>query len=211
MPRPRLLDLCCGAGGAAVGYARAGFEVVGVDVKAQPKYPFEFHQGDALEFPLDGFDVIHASPMWLGHTWQSFKTEAGVGHDTVTPIAERLRASGKPWVCESGSFGPLKDCALFCGPAFGLRVVRHMYFASSILLLTPGCVHKIGGCADGIYVPLRGVYNKDRERKSKTDRPAYREAAGLEWMAGRAADLAVPPAYTEYIGRQIIKSLEIAA
>ena len=198
MRRPRLLDLFCGAGGAAMGYHRAGFDVVGVDIDKQPRYPFECHQADALTFSLDGFDAIHASPMWLGFTWQAFKTEAGVGDDTVTPIYDRLRASGKPWVCESGSFGPLPSTALFCGPAFGLKVIRHMRFASSELLLTPGCVHRIGGCADGEYAALRGVYNKDRDpaRRSKTDRPAYQAAAGIPWIKGRAADLAVPPAYT---------------
>jgi DNA (cytosine-5)-methyltransferase 1 len=166
-----------------------------------------------MTFPLDGFDVIHASPMWLGFTAQAFRTETGRGHDTVTPIYARLVASGKPWVCESGSHGPLRDAALFCGPAFGLRVIRHMWFASSEVLLTPGCAHEWGGCARGLYVPLRGAYHKDRapEKRPPTQRRVYAEAAGISWMAGRAADLAVPPAYTEFIGTQLLRALERAA
>lgn len=205
--RPKLLDLYCGDGGASVGYDRAGFEVVGVDIEDHPRYPFEFHRADAMTFPLEGVDVIHASPMWLAHTWQ----RNGRTEDTVTPIYERLRACGKPWVCESGSHGPLKDVALFCGPAFGLRVIRHMYFASSELLMTPGCQHVRGGCKTGLYYALDGSYHKNRDAITRQNRRAYRDAAGVGWMSARAADLAVPPAYTEFIGAQLLLALKKAA
>ncbi len=190
-----------------MGYHRAGFEVVGVDIKPQPRYPFEFHQGDAMEYPLEGFDVIHASPMWLGFTCQRFRTTDEGREDTVTPIYDRLRQSGLPWVCESGSLGPLRDAALFCGPAYGLKVIRHMWFASSELILTAGCVHVPGGCVKGLYIPNRGSYHKDRKVKVPTQRRAYAREAGIEWMHGRQADLAVPPAYTEHIGKALLNAI----
>ena len=142
----RLLDLFCGAGGAAMGYHRAGFEVVGVDIKPQPHYPFEFHQADALTYPLDGFDVIHASPpcqRWsmysrnLG-TWESFP-------DLITPLRPLLRASGRPYVSENVEGAPLTGIRL-CGSAFGLPVLddrtylrRHRIFESNVDLWGAPC------------------------------------------------------------------------
>lgn len=209
---PKLLDLFCGAGGAAMGYHRAGFEVVGVDRKAQKNYPFEFHQADAMTYPLDGFDVIHASPLWFRFTTCAAALGTAENHpDDVTPIYDRLRACGKPWVVESGSTGPLKDCALFCGPAFGLKVIRHMYFASSHLILTPGCNHVRDGCAQGIYAAYRGQYHTNRRQSPIRSRGAWRAAARLDWMTQVEAELAVPPAYTEYIGRHLLTVLEAAA
>ena len=162
-----------------------------------------------MTFPLEGFDVLHASPMWLSFTWQAFR--GAHTEDTVTPIYERLKSSGKPWVCESGTHGPLKDCALFCGPSFGLKVIRHMYFSSSELILTPGCTHIAGGCVRGYYIPNRGSYHKDRKIKVPTQRRRYAEEAGISWMHGRQADLAVPPAYTEFIGAQLMAALKASA
>ncbi len=93
MPKPRLLDLFCGAGGVGMGYARAGFEVVGVDANPQPQYPFEFHQADAMTYPLDGFDVIHASPPCQGYSVTRHAT--GLSYPMlIEPVRDRLRRSG---------------------------------------------------------------------------------------------------------------------
>lgn len=106
--KPKLLDLFCGAGGAAMGYHRAGFEVVGVDIKPQPRYPFEFHQGDAMTWPLEGFDAIHASPPCQAYTVAQNATRNGAAHpDLVAPVRERLQATGKPWVMENVVGAPL--------------------------------------------------------------------------------------------------------
>ena len=93
MTRPRLLDLFCGAGGAAMGYRRAGFDVVGVDIKLQPNYPFEFHQADAMTFPLDGYDAIHASPCCQHHANVTRWRGTADNHaDLLTPTRARLAA-----------------------------------------------------------------------------------------------------------------------
>src|SRR6516162_8264231 len=106
MTRPRLLDLFCGAGGAAMGYHRAGFDVTGVDNRPQPRYPFTFHQADAMTFPLDGFDAIHASPPCQAFTqmsarWRGKGTKADEHPDLITPTLARLRPLEVPWVVEN--------------------------------------------------------------------------------------------------------------
>src|SRR6476660_7498674 len=104
--KPRLLDLFCGAGGAAMGYHRAGFEVAGVDIKPQPHYPFEFHQADAMTYPLDGFDVIHASPPCQAFTqmsarWRGKGGKADSHEDLLTPILEKLASNRVPYIVEN--------------------------------------------------------------------------------------------------------------
>ena len=131
---PRLLDLFSGAGGAAVGYHRAGFDVVGVDINPQPRYPFEHHQGDAMTWPLEGFDVVHASP-----PCQAYVTLAGDGWpDLIGPVLERLTAWGGPWVIENVPTAPIHGLTI-CGQSFGLGVRRHRVFASNVFLMGPGC------------------------------------------------------------------------
>src|SRR4030043_482980 len=98
--RPRLLDLYCKAGGAAMGYHWAGFEVVGVDIEPQPHFPFEFHQADALTYPLDGFDAYHASPPCQGYSVCTPEHTKGNWPKLINPIRERLKATGKPYVIE---------------------------------------------------------------------------------------------------------------
>ena len=123
MTRPRLLDLFCGAGGAAMGYHRAGFDVVGVDIKPQLRYPFEFHQGDAMTWPLDGFDVIHASPPCQDHTRQFVPREHGTGW-MLAAIRERLTASGLPWIIENVPGAPMRADYKLCGCMFDLPRLR---------------------------------------------------------------------------------------
>ena len=207
--KPRLLDLFCGAGGAAMGYHRAGFEVVGVDIKPQPHYPFEFHQADALTFPLDGFDAIHASPPCqlfsrAGH----LRTAQGGKSSAINLIPETralLMASGLPYVIENVPGAPL-DGVTLCGSMFGLGVRRHRIFQSGAPLTTPGpCHHREQGRPVGVYhvindhVPSGGTTARNLEEGQA--------AMGIDWMTWKELTEAIPPAYTEWIGAQLLQGL----
>src|SRR5215469_5262889 len=126
--RPRLLDLFCGAGGAAMGYHRAGFDVVGVDNRPQPRYPFAFVQADAMTFPLEGFDSIHASPPCQDHSpLKSVAGEHGTGW-MLDAMLERLAAQPAVWVVENVGAAHNRADILLCGEMFDLRTVRHRRF-----------------------------------------------------------------------------------
>ena len=233
--RPRLLDLFCGAGGAAVGYHRAGFEVVGVDIKPQPHYPFEFHQADALEVldlgPALGlmprlpsqFDAIHASPPCQRFSDLAKRNKnAADWPDLIAPLRERLVATGLPYVIENVEGAPLINPIVLCGTMFpGLRVIRHRLFEVA------------RGTADmAMEVPAHGkhplVFTHDR-RKAHYGRldedTAFvqvtgggnasvankRAAMGIDWMLGHELNEAIPPAYTEFIGKHLISVLSAAA
>lgn len=204
---PRLLDLFCGAGGAAMGYHRVGFEVVGVDSKPQPHYPFRFIQADALTFPLDGFDVIHASP-----PCQAFSITANLARaqgkqastvDLLTPLRPRLDATGRPYVIENVKGAPLHDPMVLCGSMFGLRVRRHRLFESRVLLQPPGpCRHNEQGRPVGVYHALN-----DHIPQGGTTAQTLEEgqaAMGIDWMPWASLKEAIPPAYTEWIGNQLL-------
>ena len=133
MTRPRLLDLFCGAGGCSMGYHRAGFDVTGVDIRQMSRYPFEFHKADALEFPLDGFDAIHASPPCQDHSvTQNFTTRRHGSGWMLAATRERLEASGLPWVIENVPGAPMRPDFKLCGCMFGLkRLKRERWFETS--------------------------------------------------------------------------------
>ena len=170
--KPKLLDLYCGAGGAAMGYYRAGFEVVGVDIKPQPHYPFDFHQADALEFSLYGFDAYHASPPCQKHSvmtkgrWQD---RLDSHPDLIKPTRERLILTGKPYTIENveGSRRELITPVKLCGTMLGLETLegnqlrRHRYFeCNEFWLLVPPCNHNKAstiGVYGGGQHPLRRV------------------------------------------------------
>lgn len=137
--KPLLLDLFCGAGSAAVGYERAGFRVVGVDIKPQPNYPFHFIQDDALTFPLAGYAAYHGSPVCK--RWSkaiAFHPGASEKHpDLITPTRERFQATGKPYILENVVGAPLFNHIKLCGAVFGLRVYRHRLFESNVLFFQP--------------------------------------------------------------------------
>lgn len=219
--KPRLLDLFCGAGGAAMGYHRAGFEVVGVDIAPQPRYPFEFHQLDAFDVlecvsvlnPRDeGFDAVHAAPLWYTAAAQTLASGTVANHQEQLPRVRALLAGvGLPWVLENGTLD--RDCGhLLCGASVGLEIVKHMWFSTSFPLITPPCSHKHGGVADGTYVAFARGSSAARVRKGWRLPPRrtmreYKEAADLGWMAYKEAALASPPAYTELIGAQLLDHL----
>jgi hypothetical protein len=188
-----------------MGYHRAGFVVVGVDINPQPHYPFEFHQADALTWPLDGFDAIHASP-----PCQTF-SRAGRLRDAqgskssalnlITPVRERVMATGVPYVIENVEGAPV-DGIILCGSAFGLGVRRHRIFECNLLVLSPPCTHALQGRPVGVYhrmgdhVPNGGTTARTLAEGS--------EAMGIDWMPWDALKEAIPPAYTEWIGRHLM-------
>jgi DNA (cytosine-5)-methyltransferase 1 len=204
MNKPRLLDLCCCAGGAAVGYARAGFEVVGVDLEPQPDYPYEFIRADALTFPLDGFDAYHASPTCKGFSVAANFHHSQDRHPNLIPaIRVRLAATGKPYIIENVAGAPLIKCLMLCGVMFGLNVVRHRYFESNVSLRQPKHpkhtrrTGKPGAIpAPDEYWCVGGHFGHKQEAAA---------AMGIDWMT-RRDDIgqAIPPSYTEYLGRQLL-------
>jgi DNA (cytosine-5)-methyltransferase 1 len=209
-----MLDLFCKAGGASVGYHRAGFEVVGVDIKKQKRYPFEFIQADALEVMQDldflrSFDVLVGSPPCQTHSiTQHLRNAQGKSTDKIDLIPETRAAfieSGLPYVIENVPGAPLKDALVLCGSSFGLKVRRHRLFESTIPLTGLPCDHKGQGRPVGIYGSMRDNIPKGG-RTAHTIEEA-REAMGIDWMLWGDLVEAIPPAYTEHIGRQLLEAL----
>jgi len=203
---PRLLDLFCGAGGAAMGYHRAGFDVVGVDIKPQPRYPFTFIQADAMTYPLDGFDAIHASPPCQDHSaLSSLHAKHGTGW-MLASTRERLEQSGLPWVIENVPGAPMRVDFRLCGCMFGLpRLKRDRWFETSWngFDLRAPCHHR-GRVITVAGHGMDGRYYRDGVIPSHADRQT---AMGIEWMTDAELVQAIPPAYTEYIGAQLLDHL----
>ncbi len=224
--RPRLLDLFCCAGGAATGYSRAGFDVYGVDIDPQPHYPFLFAQDDALAvlhsliggttagLKLRDFAAIHASPPCQRFSDLAKRNgNAEDWPDLVQPVRELLEQTGLPYIIENVEGAPLLDPIMLCGSMFPeLRVYRHRLFESNIPLVAP---------THSRHAELTFTHDK---RKAHYGRPldlatmrvqvtgggnaplwAKRQAmGGLDWMTGHEVNEAIPPAYTEYIGHQLL-------
>ena len=211
MSKPRLLDLFSGGGGAAMGYHRAGFEVVGVDINPLPRFPFEFHQADALTFPLEGFDAIHASPVCKKYSGMT-NCRPGVAAEHPDQIPQiRARLAGKLYVIENVVGAPLDNPIMLCGTMFGLRcngkeVRRHRLFelgGFSIYLL-PTCSH---------VMPVLAVYGHTGGTPKKGQSPRSllwerREGMDIPWMNRDEIAESIPPAFTEFIGRQLIEALK---
>jgi hypothetical protein len=217
MSRPLLLDLFCCAGGAAMGYYLAGFDVIGVDVRPQPNYPFAFVQGDALcpPFDLRRFDAIHASPPCQANLTGLAAVNRALGRqydheDLVPQTRELLRSAGVPYVIEQPMKGArLNAPVVLCGSSFALPIQRHRQFESNVLLLTPACEH-----------------DRQREKKYWTGyrpngetrlssvvqvygngggREQWGPALGIDWMTPDEMTQAIPPAYTRWIGEQLLR------
>lgn len=210
----KLLDLYCKGGGAGEGYARAGFEIVGVDIKRQKRNPHEFIQADALEVLKDKnfisqFDVIHASPPCQTHSaTKHLRNAQGKGTDKVDLIPETrelLIASGKPYVIENVMGAPLIDPVMLCGSAFDLKVRRHRIFESNLELKGTTCNHKAQGRPVGVYGSMRDEIPNGG--KTATSLEEAREAMGIDWLIWGELVEAIPPAYTFYLGEQILKQI----
>jgi len=210
----KLLDLYCKAGGASKGYQLAGFEVVGVDIKKQKRYPFKFIQADCLELMKDieflkSFDVIAASPPCQTHSiTQHLRNAQGKSTDKIDLIPqtrEALIASGRPYVIENVPGSPLANPIQMCGSSFGLKVRRHRLFESNLQLKGSVCNHKEQGKPVGIYGSMRDeIPNGGHTAKSIEQ---AREAMGIDWMIWGELVEAIPPIYTKEIGTQILDML----
>ncbi len=218
----KLLDLFCGAGGASVGYNRAGFdEIVGVDIVFQPNYPFEFIQGDALDAPINwsDFDLIHASPPCqkfsrIQHLGVARNNSYPEHQDLLTPTREKLINNGMPYVIENVPGAPLINPIMLCGTFFGLKVYRHRLFESSMLLDAPKHEpHRDSTPSAGWGISPKGFISvcgtggvKGMNAKEILEYWSY--AMGIDWMTRKELSQAISPAYTEYIGEAILDSGE---
>ena len=220
----RLLDLFCGAGGAGMGYSRAGFEVVGVDHKSQPRYPFEFWRSDALTYlrelilnkdsgglawEKEPFVAVHASPPCQDYS--VLRHLANPSPRLIDPVRELLVQTGLPWIIENVETAPLprqdtldgRYGVELCGTMFGLVVYRHRLFETSFPVTAPrSCAH---------LRPALNPYNKRARKRDGIEKDATQHHAkgmDIDWMRGDEIGEAIPPAYTELIGHQLMQHLE---
>jgi len=229
--RPRLLDLFCCAGGAARGYAESGFDVIGVDIAPQPRYPFRFVQHDAIEFlrplvtppptlyagRLGSFDAIHASPPCQAQSDLQKQSKREYA-DFIPQTRELLQASGLPYVIENVEGAPLVAPVTLCGTMFPpLRVIRHRLFETNWPLEAPD-VHP--------RHPLVFTHDKRKAHYGKLDQNTSfvqvtgggnstianaRDAMGIDWMTKDELNEALPPVYTHWIGKQLLRVIELRA
>lgn len=216
----KLLDLYSGAGGAAHGYQLAGFDVTGVDIRPQPRYVGDrFIQADALEYVAEygpEYHAIHASP-----PCQAWCPLARGEHPRlIEPTRLALLATGRPWVIENGVLAPLRQPIKLCGSSFGLGVRRHRLFESNRFLLSKPCQH-------ATQREIRAYYGKKgwlawnpraANVQARWRRPLLRGSEelaaadmGISWMTWDELREAVPPAYTHWIGTQLLQYLAVEA
>ena len=216
--RPRLLDLFCCAGGAGVGYSKAGFDVVGVDIRPQPNYPLPFIQADALTLDpkfLATFDAIHASPPC--QSYSDLAKRNGNGHEwprLIEPVREMLMKTGLPYVIENVDGAPLINAVVLCGTMFPkLRVLRHRLFEANFIITPPP--HK--------KHPKVHTFDRRKSHFGKTDEwkdfvqvtgggnctlAAAKQAMGIDWMTKGEINESIPPAYAELVGKQLLRQIE---
>ena len=208
--RPVLLDLFCGAGGAAKGYHDAGFRVIGVDWDWQPRYPYEFICADAMSFPLAGYDAIHASPPCQAYSRRTPPERKGDHPDLVDRTRDMLARAGVPYVIENVVGAPLIDPILLCGTMFPpLRVIRHRLFECTFPVEVPRHPKH----------PLIHTLDQSKPHYGKLDpekafvqvvgsgtvtRDNARDAMGIDWMRKVELNQAIPPPYTQHIGTHLL-------
>ena len=210
----KLLDLFCGVGGASVGYHQAGFEVYGVDLKHGKRYPFTYLRADVLDVLKDEeyinqFDVIHASPPCQTHSitkhLRNAQGKSTSKIDLIPETREALIASGKPYIIENVPGSPLINPIQLCGSSFGLKVRRHRLFESNMPLVGSKCDHKAQGRPVGVYGSLNDEIPKGGKTASTIDEA--RKAMDMDWAIWTELVEAIPPAFTKYLGGQIVNWL----
>lgn len=233
---PKLLDLFCGAGGASMGYHLAGFEVEGVDIKPQPHYPFKFYQADALEFNLEGYDAYHASPPCQAYSrlrhlpWLKGRNYPAL----IDATRQVLVATGKPWVIENVADAPLGQeygYIMLCGWSLAeMPIYRHRLFESNVAMLAPshrphpeiiypgsklGSRYSQANSVVGAFGYTRkvprsyGTFVSVVGHDGTRNFPKAKEAMGVDWMNKQELTQAIPPAYTEYVGKYLIKAINV--
>lgn len=204
----RMLDLYCGAGGAAMGYWHSGLVtgIVGVDHEHQSRYPFECVKSDALAFLKrhgGKFDIIHASP-----PCQAYSRTSAIWNRRypalIEPTRDLILRLGKPYIIEMVTSAPLQGCVtMLCGTMFDLRVFRHRYFETSQLIL--GMPHLGHGGKRAVAVGRRPIHGEYMTIAGHFSDVAYaRQAMGIDWMTRKELAQAIPPAYTEWLGKQLM-------
>ena len=219
MKKPRALDLFCCAGGVAAGYVRAGFEVVGVDIDPQPNFPFEFIQADAMALPmkfLKSFDAIHASPPCQSYSDLAKRNRnAHEWPRLIEPVRAMLIKTGLPYIIENVDNAPLLNAVTLCGTMFPrLRVLRHRLFEANFEIIPPP--HK--------KHPKVHTFDKRKSHYGKTDDmrdfvqvtgggncsiAAARDAMGIGWMNKGEINESIPPAYTEFVGKELLRHIAL--
>ena len=221
--KPRLLDLFCGAGGAAAGYARTGFDVTGVDIQPQPHYlksgAVEVYQNDALRIiaaVANGrpawarFDAIHASPPCQSYTrksatWGRERTHWTDHPDLLAETRELLKATGLPYVIENVPGAPIDAQLMLCGTHFGLRIIKHRLFEANwpLPMAPASCDHS------DVYNPWSGKGRSADQLREAQGTPWIPMSGGASRKAGVTGDLfnAIPPAYSEHVGRALVEHL----
>lgn len=216
-----LLDAFCCAGGASMGYHRAGFEVVGVDHKPQRNYPFEFIQTDAIKFiEARGkeFDVIHASPpcQAFSRVTALQRSRGKVYVNLIEETRAALKSSGRPFIIENVPGSPIRKDLILSGFHFGLRVVRIRWFEiEGFFLLQPGATSKRRVTIDGDFITVTGAGGQNTNQASpgeiKIWKGSWKKTAqfamGIDWMSWKEMTQAIPPAYTKYIGQRILEQI----
>ncbi|WP_372407740.1 SAM-dependent methyltransferase [Streptomyces luteireticuli] len=206
--RPRLLDAFCCQGGASMGYHLAGFDVVGVDIAPQPRYPFTFVQADAVAFIREygaEFDFIHASPP-CQHDSECQRIRGNTHPDLIAPTRAALESTGRSWVMENvrGAVPKLRRPVMLCGPMLGLETYRHRYFEAGGALGLPQLPHSghaVPQAKMGRPVPP-GAYGQFIGNFSGV--PLARKVMGVPWMNRDGIRECIPPAYTQWIGAQFL-------
>jgi len=201
---PKLLDLFCCQGGAGMGYHRAGFEVTGVDLFPQPRYPFKFIQADAVEYLREHgreYDAIHASPPCQAHS-NAQKIMGNEHPEFIVPTRAILQEMGLPYVIENVPGAPLEDPFQLCGAMFGLGTYRHRLFETNFYVTAPDEPEHWARTTKMGRKPVDGemmhvVGNFSGVAKSK-------RAMGIDWMSRDGLRESIPPAYTEYIGAYLM-------
>ncbi|SPE49835.1 hypothetical protein SNS2_1531 [Streptomyces netropsis] len=214
-PRPRLLDAFCCQGGAGMGYYRAGFDVTGVDITAQPRYPLGFHQSDAIDFIRAfgaDFDFVHASPPCQFDS-DCQRIQGRAHPDLIAPTRAALEATGRPWVMENvrGALPKLQNPVMLCGAMFGLATYRHRYFETGggfTLPQPPHPAHTVPQAKMGRPVPP-GHYGQYVGNFSGV--PLARQVMDVPWMNRDGIRECIPPAYTEWLGHAALSFLDALA